>query len=1114
MESPRIISRIGVCLAFLGCLALTPPVLAAASTERDDERGQHAKPAHIQILTQPTSQTVAIGRRATFTVQAAGKPRRLHYQWRKNGQRVGWDSPSYSILLTTPWHAGTYTVTVSNPTGSVSSIPAQLIVNCPPTIQAQPVHQTVALGTAASLSVSASGSGSLSYAWYKNGRAIPGATESTLGFPAVAATDAGLYSVLVTNTLNGTTTSMPSRLALLRVNIPPTITQQPAGQTLVVGSPASFKVMANVQMGGRLGYQWRKDGVAIPGANLATYGIASVVGSDSGTYDVQVTNTLNGVITTTQSAPAILGINIPPVITAQPEPQNIDLGSSVTFSVTASNAGEGTLSYQWMKEGNAIPGANQSTFTIAGAMATDSGSYQVQVSNTLNGTTTSTTSSAALLKVNVPPSILTQPQTQTVVPPDSVTFTVVATSNNGGTLTYQWKKNGTPILDATSASYTVPSTEFPTNSDAYAVLVSEGGQSTESATVYAIASVPSATYAGDPAPVPSRPLTVLPSAHVDAVAYPNGAFRLGYDETLKNPVWTAYVNFPVNSPYPNSDGDYTKDMRLDAPQVGKDDYTGIYTGGANSPNSYDRGHQIPRADVSYRYTPVAGDDATMMSNLVPQTSQFNQQTWQKLEDAIGGTRGGSTNGLTSFKGRVWVYTGSVFPETLAWWNSRVTPGLRIAIPSACYKIVVHEKAPGNPEVLAVLMPNVWGLTNSTSTLTWYVTSVARIEALTGLDFFPNLATVAPSINIPAWKATVDVRGWRPPFEQASGPNVHMIQPSWDTTIDEGTTLTFEGAATAPTAIDPTATIAGATWTFGDGTPSTTGFTATHAFNSTGTFQVAFTANDSLGTSNTITRVIRVIPPLSNNTAPTMNPAVIADQVTTSGQSVTVNFTVADDRTPAMAIQVTATSDNGVVLPETGIKVTNTSGAVVLMLTPAAGQSGVANITVTLTDSDGSATTRTFMLTVHPEATNTLTEGFESGSKTAYAVGNVTFNSGVWTLADALVGTSDSDRKSGTKSLRVRNGKVTMAFDWPNGAQTVTVNHAKYGSDADSTWELWYSTDGGTNWVIAGPAVVSNSTTLTQATFPVNVPGMIRFEVRKTVGGTTRFNLDDFQIQGF
>lgn len=226
----------------------------------------------------------------------------------------------------------------------------------------------------------------------------------------------------------------------------------------------------------------------------------------------------------------------------------------------------------------------------------------------------------------------------------------------------------------------------------------------------------------------------------------------------------------------------------------------------------------------------------------------------------------------------------------------------------------------------------------------------------------------------------------------------------------------------------------------------------------------------------------------------------------------MTFTLADDRTLPAFVKVAATSDNTTVLPNAGIQVTNASGAVTLVLTPAAGKDGTAS--VTLTDGDGAVATRAFVLTINAAATTVLTEGFEAGTKTVYATATVAFTSGPWILNDALVGTSTADAKDGLKSLRVRNGIVTMAFDWPKGAQTVSVMHAKYGTDAASTWELYYTTDSGATWTLAGPAVTSSTTTLTPAIFTLNIPTPIRFEVRKVGGTTTRFNLDGFQINGF
>ncbi|MDB5973043.1 MAG: hypothetical protein JWQ90_5493 [Hydrocarboniphaga sp.] len=75
-----------------------------------------------------------------------------------------------------------------------------------PTITTQPSSQTVTAGSAASFTVTASGSGTLSYQWYKASSAISGATSSTYTIASTATSDAGSYYVTVSNS-GGTTTS-------------------------------------------------------------------------------------------------------------------------------------------------------------------------------------------------------------------------------------------------------------------------------------------------------------------------------------------------------------------------------------------------------------------------------------------------------------------------------------------------------------------------------------------------------------------------------------------------------------------------------------------------------------------------------------------------------------------------------------------------------------------------------------------------------------------------------------------------------------------------------------------------------------------------------------------
>lgn len=155
------------------------------------------------------------------------------------------------------------------------------------------------------------------------------------------------------------------------------------------------------------------------------------------------------------------------------------------------------------------------------------------------------------------------------------------------------------------------------------------------------------------------------------------------------------------------------------------------------------------------------------------------------------------------------------------------------------------------------------------------------------------------------------------------------------------------------------------------------------------------------------------------------------------------------------------------------------------------------------------------LTARNLANGGIAEDFESGSKTAYAIASVTLGTGSWTMDEALIGNTTSDRKVGIASARIRNtGKVEMNFNFASGASTVTVSHAVYGADGSSTWQLWISTNSGSTWSQVGSTVTTSSTSLATASFTVNVSGNVRFSVRKVSGGTNRINIDEITINPY
>lgn len=97
------------------------------------------------------------------------------------------------------------------------------------------------------------------------------------------------------------------------VVVAPAITTQPVAVSVTEGQPASLSVTAT---GDSLTYQWRKDGVTIPGATNCTYTLAASVLTDAGNYTVAIANA-GGSIT---SSAAALNVAAAPVVAPAPVP--------------------------------------------------------------------------------------------------------------------------------------------------------------------------------------------------------------------------------------------------------------------------------------------------------------------------------------------------------------------------------------------------------------------------------------------------------------------------------------------------------------------------------------------------------------------------------------------------------------------------------------------------------------------------------------------------------------------------------------------------------------------------------------------------------------------------
>jgi hypothetical protein len=190
-----------------------------------------------------------------------------------------------------------------------------------------------------------------------------------------------------------------------------------------------------------------------------------------------LTSSLNDIaaMTTTGSSTmcniTLSNSSMAPSITTQPVSQSVTAGQMATFSVATTGS---ALTYQWMKNGAVIAGANSSNYSTPVTTIADNGAqFSVSVSNG-SGTASS---NSALLTVTAPiiapiiaPAITLQPMAQSVTAGQTANFSVATIGT--APMTYQWSRNGSPIIGATSSLYTTALTVVSDNGSQFTVLVS------------------------------------------------------------------------------------------------------------------------------------------------------------------------------------------------------------------------------------------------------------------------------------------------------------------------------------------------------------------------------------------------------------------------------------------------------------------------------------------------------------------------------------------------------------------------------------------------------------------------------------------------------------------
>ena len=342
------------------------------------------------------------------------------YQWALNGTPI----QNATGINYTASASGNYTVTVSQGTSCASTSTATAVnILASPTAVVTPTGST-GICQGGSVVLNASTGSGYTYQWQIGGATISGATSSSY-----AASAAGSYAVVITNTSACTSTSEAIDVT---VNANPTATVTASGPTtFCVGGT----VLLQANTGNGYSYQWQEGGNDLTGVVNSVFNVSA-----SGNYSVIVTNQFGCSAGSSSIQVNVAGTQAE--ISYSGDPAICD-GNAVTLNA---NAGSG-LSYQWQNNGSNISSANAASYT-----ATTGGNYSVIVTDANN---CASTSSPITISVGQTPAAPTVSLVGTGVICEGQAAELTYSPASG--LSYSWTSFGSPVAGGTNGSLSVTS---------------------------------------------------------------------------------------------------------------------------------------------------------------------------------------------------------------------------------------------------------------------------------------------------------------------------------------------------------------------------------------------------------------------------------------------------------------------------------------------------------------------------------------------------------------------------------------------------------------------------------------------------------------------------------
>ncbi|XP_065898770.1 basement membrane-specific heparan sulfate proteoglycan core protein-like isoform X3 [Dysidea avara] len=423
---------------------------------------------------QPSFQTAHLTQNAAFSCSATGY--NVNYQWTIGSgsfpSKVTGVNTNTLVIPDVRSSDGdnTYTCTISNDGGSVTSDPAQLTVTGLPVVTVDPPSQSVEVTQTVKFTATVSGVGkeNFTYQWKHSGEGVNGETSNSLTIVSVTEDHSGTYECVVINEYGVCVTSKAAEL-----KIRPAITAHPNSVAITI-SNENESLSLTCEAEGATSYCWKKKGGSIPsgatGVDSNTLTLVNVKPMDTGSYRCVVGNKSDSNF----SDYATVTVNVEaPKFTMQPSFQTAHLTQNAAFLCSATGY---NVNYQWTIGSGSFPskvtGINTNTLVIPDVKSSDDNStYTCKISNDGG----SVTSDPAQLTVNGLPVVTVDPPSQSVEVTQTVKFTATVSGVGKENFTYQWRHNKEDINGETSDTLTIVSVTEDHSGTYECVVVNEFG---------------------------------------------------------------------------------------------------------------------------------------------------------------------------------------------------------------------------------------------------------------------------------------------------------------------------------------------------------------------------------------------------------------------------------------------------------------------------------------------------------------------------------------------------------------------------------------------------------------------------------------------------------------